>query len=1142
MSCIKYMWIMQRVDMKRIEQLLWGLFVLGICPSALIALPTSSEVVSGEATFNYEDTKTLIIQAKDHTIIRHESFSIAEGEKVRYVQPSSSSVVLNRVTGKDPSHLLGELESNGKIFLINPNGVYFGKEAKVDVGSLVVSTLDLSDMDYLEEKYLFSKGQEEGSIVNLGTIQAKEGGSIAFLSSHIHNEGTLLAKTGTVLLAAGEKITLDFSGDGLMEFTIDGSLEKAMIEQSGSIESLKGHVYLTMGSIAKITENLINADGIRIGKQLIEKNGKIYLTEKSQILAEAIDILGEEGVDLQVEGSLKTSGGAIHLFAEEILLQKGEMNASGILGGGTILVGGGKQGKGDHFLAKQVTLGSSFSIIADALEVGDGGEVILWSQDTTTFNGSISARGGSLGGNGGFVETSGHRTLRVETGKVDMAAIGERGTWLLDPLEITIAEGMDTPTLLELKDRSDTTSIYTISPRILEESNSHVVLSASGEGGLITILSPIAMKVAGVGLTLSVQEDSGVISVYNDITTNGGALRFEGPVLLGESGSRIIDTTQGDQSQGASIFFGGTVDGALDLTLAGGSKGNVQFAQIVGGRTPLTGLEVVSGARLFLTEDVVTASGAVCIATPVVLKGNAKIDTTAKGSSPKGALIDLEGTINGTYKLSLESGTTGSIVVGAGAEVGQSTALAVLYMKGAHIAINSNMTASGGTMIFDGPVSIGADLTLTDTGPTGIIFLGAVGSAGGTYSLTLNAPVGRITFLDAVGSLGSPLHNLTATSSNIQVGENIILNNQLIMNGPVQLLGDVTITGTSLLFSGTIDGAYDLSLDAGASGTIVISNQIGNIARINTLTFIEASGITTQGIYADSIVQTAGTTTIFNEFLDTTGVDGISLTGSSFSFGGGIKTQNGGGVLINNTGVMTALNSVDVTTSGSFLQTGTGSLSWEGTIVTRNKDITFTGDLTLIGPLSLSTGNSGAGNITLSGLVDGDYPLSFTLGIGDLTLTGALGAGTPLGDVTIYSVRNVIANDISAASVTQVGGFGTGNYLGDITTTGSLGISLVSTYLSFAGNVGGKLLSTTGGNIVINSIYSAINSLINPVVIDMDNGVNGTLFVGSSNIGYFSCPTTSVKFLGSVRSNIPCSVMYNGTSFVPVDCPTPLVD
>ncbi len=1131
------------IVMQKIELLFWRFVVLGIYPSLLMALPTSSEVVSGDATFNYEDAKTLIIQAKDHTIIQHEKFSIAEGEKVRYVQPDSSSVVLSRVTGKYPSILLGELESNGKVFLVNPNGVYFGKEARVDVGSLIVSTLDLTDTDYLQERYSFFQGEEEGKIVNLGTIQAKDEGSIIFLSSDIHNEGTILAKTGTILLAAGEKITLDFLGDGLVEFAVEGTLEKSLIYQAGSIESLKGHVYLTMGSLTKITEHLINTDGILVGEQLIEKNGKIYLTEKSQIVAEAIEIAGVEGVSLQVEGSLKTSGGSIHLFAEEILLQKGEMNTSHALGGGEILVGGGRQGKGGYFLAEELSVGPLFSISADALEMGDGGQVILWSQGSTTFNGSIFARGKGLGGNGGFVETSGLQILRVETGRVDMEALqGERGTWLLDPLQITIGNKVDNPTLFELGDRNDVTSIYTISPHILEESNSHVVLSASGEGGLITILSPIAMKVEGVGLTLFVPEDSGVISLYNDITTKGGALRFEGPLLLGESGSRVLDTTQGNQSRGASIFFGGTVDGSLDLKVAGGSRGNVQFTQVAGGRTPLAGLEVVNGAKLFLAEDIVTASGAVTIATPIVLKGNAKIDTTARGSCPRGALIDLEGTVNGTHKLSLESGTMGSIIVGAGATVGQTTSLSVLHMKGAHIAINSNMTASGGTMIFDGPVSIGTDLTLTDTGPTGIIFLGTLGSSGGAHSLTLNAPVGRISFLDTVGSVGSPLQNLTATSNNIQIGQDIILNNQLTMEGPVVLLGDVTITGSTLLFSSTINGAYNLSLDAGASGTIVISNQIGNLARVNTLTFIEASGITTQGIYADRIIQTAGTTSIFNEFLDTVDVGGISLTGTTFSFGGGIHTQNGGGVVINNSGVMTALNSIDVTTSGSFVQSGAGDVDWMGTIVTRNKNITFAGDITLIGPLSLSTGNSGAGNIILSGLVDGAYPLSFTSGIGDLTLTGALGSGTPLEDVTIYSVRNVIANDISASSVTQVGGFGTGNYLGNITTTDALGINLVATYLNFAGLLGDKILRTTGGNIVVNSIYSAINSLINPVVIDINNGQNGTLFVGSSNIGYFSCPTLSAQLLGTVRSNIPCSVRYNGTVFVPEDCPTPLID
>ncbi|MBS0627064.1 MAG: filamentous hemagglutinin N-terminal domain-containing protein, partial [Verrucomicrobia bacterium] len=296
--------------MKQIEQLLWGLLVLGICPSLLVALPTSSEVVSGDASFAYEDDKTLIIQAKDRTIIQHEQYSIAEGEKVRYIQPNSSSVVLSRVTGKDPSNLLGNLESNGRVFLVNPNGVYFGKEAKVDVGALIVSTLNLTNEDFIQGKYLFSKEEETGSIVNLGSLQGEEG--IAFLSTDIRNEGTIVAKTGTVLLAAGEKITLDFLGDGLMKFVVEGTLEQAMIEQAGNIEAFQGNVYLTVGSIAKVTECLINTDGIQIGEDLIEKNGRVYLTEKSQIVAKEIKVEGKEGSVLEMKGSLKAEEGTVH--------------------------------------------------------------------------------------------------------------------------------------------------------------------------------------------------------------------------------------------------------------------------------------------------------------------------------------------------------------------------------------------------------------------------------------------------------------------------------------------------------------------------------------------------------------------------------------------------------------------------------------------------------------------------------------------------------------------------------------------------------------------------------------------------------------------------------------------------------------
>ena len=139
------------------------------------ALPQGGTVVSGQVTITTTSpTQQLITQGSARGIVDWNSFSIASGEKVRFVQPSSSAVLLNRVTGNDPSRIFGQLESNGRIFLLNPSGVVFGASARVDVGGLVASSLSLSDADFLAGRYaLTSAGTApRGEVRNDGTISA----------------------------------------------------------------------------------------------------------------------------------------------------------------------------------------------------------------------------------------------------------------------------------------------------------------------------------------------------------------------------------------------------------------------------------------------------------------------------------------------------------------------------------------------------------------------------------------------------------------------------------------------------------------------------------------------------------------------------------------------------------------------------------------------------------------------------------------------------------------------------------------------------------------------------------------------------------------------------------------------------------
>ena len=159
------------------------------------------------------------------------SFNIGRNNAVQFVQPNSRSVALNRVLGADPSVILGRLNANGQVFLINPNGVLFGRGAQVNVGGLIASTLNLSDADLMAGHYAFT-GTSRAAVLNEGTITAGRGGYVALLGASVGNQGVISAQLGTVALAAGEKITLDVAGDGLLNVAVDTGAVNALVRMA----------------------------------------------------------------------------------------------------------------------------------------------------------------------------------------------------------------------------------------------------------------------------------------------------------------------------------------------------------------------------------------------------------------------------------------------------------------------------------------------------------------------------------------------------------------------------------------------------------------------------------------------------------------------------------------------------------------------------------------------------------------------------------------------------------------------------------------------------------------------------------------------------------------------------------------------
>ncbi len=237
--------------------------------------PTGGTVAAGSASIANSASTTTITQTTQNAVINWQSFSIGQGEAVRFVQPNSSSVALNRVLGAEPSSILGSLSANGKVFLVNPNGILFGPGSSVNVGALVASTLNIADADFMAGRYKFNN-PGSGSVVNQGSINA-DGGYVALLGATVSNQGTISARLGTVALAAGNAITLDVAGDGLLNVTIDEGAVNALVSNGGLIKADGGQVLLSAQAAGNLLKTVVNNDGVIEAQTIDSHNGVIRL-------------------------------------------------------------------------------------------------------------------------------------------------------------------------------------------------------------------------------------------------------------------------------------------------------------------------------------------------------------------------------------------------------------------------------------------------------------------------------------------------------------------------------------------------------------------------------------------------------------------------------------------------------------------------------------------------------------------------------------------------------------------------------------------------------------------------------------------------------------------------------------------------
>ena len=228
-----------------------------------LALPGDPTPVHGQVQFqNLGPNLVQILQSSPQAIINWNRFNIGSGETVRFLQPNAQAAVLNRVTGLDPSTIQGQLQANGRVFLLNPNGILFGPGAVVDVGSFTASTLKMSDEDFLSGNYRLTQDQNLplAALTNQGQIRVAEGGFVVLVSPLLDNQGMIVAQAGTVQLGASTRATFSVDGRGQVAFVLPDGFDPTFSGggQGGTVLLQSGQMSQLLGQVAS-NPNLVEA-------------------------------------------------------------------------------------------------------------------------------------------------------------------------------------------------------------------------------------------------------------------------------------------------------------------------------------------------------------------------------------------------------------------------------------------------------------------------------------------------------------------------------------------------------------------------------------------------------------------------------------------------------------------------------------------------------------------------------------------------------------------------------------------------------------------------------------------------------------------------------------------------------------------
>jgi filamentous hemagglutinin family protein len=935
--------------------------------------PTGGTVVDGSAGISQSGSVTNINQSSNKAIINWQGFSIGANETVNFNQPGSSSVTLNRVIGNETSVISGALNANGQVFIVNSAGVLFGKNAQVNVGGLVASTLDISNANFLAGNYVFS-GNSQASIVNQGRIRAHDGGYVALLGKTVSNDGVISARLGTVAMASGSQITLNFGGDSLLDVTIDQGTLNALVENKRAIIANGGQVIMTAKAADAVLSAQVNNSGIIQARTMAALTGGSGKTRPAKT------------------GSIKliADGGTTNV--------SGKLDASAPKGGdgGFIETSGNKVKVADS------------AVITTKSATGKNG---TWLIDPDGF--TIAASGGDTTGAAlsSRLATNGNVIINSKDGQ------GTDGN-----INVNDAVSWSTDSILTL---NATNNININVPITATGTNAGLAMTYGGDYNILTLASYSGVTAAGV----ADQAPAGIN--YASVTLSGDhaslSINGTGYTLIHSMSDLAAITGPGNYALAQNLdasgtIYGGSVVSEFNGTLAGlgHAISNLSISNTVArSNTGLIGkadagstIRDIGLLNARVTEVGSSGTSNFGVGALVGVSAAANInhayvdaDSRISGGNPTGGLIGVDNGSPSTRTISDSYSAAAVIASNGGGLIGKASNVNV-------VRSHASGPVTGATANSGGLIGAATNVSVSDSYATGTVTgnSAALGLGGLIGNLTANTggsirnsyATGDVTggyeLGGLVGFLQVPGGDFTIDGSHASgVVSGFQSANSLTDQGIGGLVGNVKNTGTGTVYitNSYAEGAVGFfnpdkttatfGEDAGGlvgfiSGNAVIDNAVARGAVTGSLTGSGAGGL----VGVDSTTTTIKNSHAFGAVSGNRSVGGLvggnpgTITNSDASGNvtgyNAASSDNIGGLAGSNTGSITGSHaSGTVTGNGPNASTGGLVGTNGGSIANSYFDGTVSGKALTGGSVGANFNNSGDPNNTTAGSITNSW-------------------------------------------------------------------------------------------------------------------------------------------------------------------------